>query len=564
MASRTPSYIYQSPHGIWYFQVWIPAGFREKCGQKKLIRKSLRTRSRKHALRLARGLWVKVEQEQYEDRIDQEADEDERMYFRGKSIAAQLTEDGVDTNNPYEVSRLIEELPDYDIKALALYENTLANLKEKESESTPVPVVPTRPPVSNVPSLPVTPQEPSTGITPSTLRLSDVVEKWIHFNAKVRTKKPWSKGSVKKYRPDVMMMVNMVGNPLVHELTDEMLRDLYEERLPSMPKSVGVKAIYHTGGEPVVGDDGKPMFYANGKPKTTPIWKPIDEILEIAKKTNSARYQQGTIARSALNVITFLKWAERKKYVKPGLHVVLEDLADSADLKEEKGTYFTDGDLRLLFENDSYQEGLLRNRPYRHWIPLLLIYTAGRLGEVSQLRVQDVEKKDGIWVMHIHSYDELSTVKGKVSNRTVPLHKELEKLGFRTFVEQMKAKGETNLFPVLSPLQDDNHWGRAATRWFNGESVNGEWKKGYMEQCGIAKVDANGKKNLHSFRYTWITHAKWRNIGEDMARELTGHSLGKKKDVHMNYEGEYPLADRKKAMNKIAYDFDVGSIMKWC
>jgi hypothetical protein len=90
MASRTPSYIYQSPHGIWYFQLRVPARYRQKCGDKKLIRKSLGTRNRQHALRLARRMWVEVEHKKYdwEDQADRDMAADERMYFRGKSLAA--------------------------------------------------------------------------------------------------------------------------------------------------------------------------------------------------------------------------------------------------------------------------------------------------------------------------------------------------------------------------------------------------------------------------------------------------------------------------------------------
>ncbi len=197
----------------------------------------------------------------------------------------------------------------------------------------------------------------------------------------------------------------------------------------------------------------------------------------------------------------------------------------------------------------------------------MLLYTGARLTEVSQLRIQDVEKVDGIWTILIRKYDESSTVKGEKDPsyvRMVPLHKELEKLGFRKFVDEMKRRAQTHLFPVLSPAKGSTNWGSDASKWFNGETVRGIRKEGYLEQCDISKVDANGmKKNLHSFRYTWITCAKWKNLNDAMSRELCGHTSGKKSDVHMNYEGDYQLADRKKAMNKIEYNFDVDSIMKW-
>lgn len=265
MASRTPSYIYQSPHGIWYFQVWIPTQFREKCGRKKLIRKSLGTRNRKHALRLARKLWVKVEKQKYdwEDQAEQDIAADERMYFTGKSLSAQVEEEGIDLENAFERDNFFENLTDWEIKALAFYENYQFEQPQAEFVAAAAPQAP--PPLPN-------PSAPVITVPPSNHRLSDIVDKWIHFNTKVRNQeKRWAVSSVKKFRSTVTMMVNMVGNPLAHELTKALLRDKYADLLPTMPKGIGNKKIYHSGREPVVGDNGKPLLDAKGKSKTAPV-----------------------------------------------------------------------------------------------------------------------------------------------------------------------------------------------------------------------------------------------------------------------------------------------------
>ena len=180
MASRTPSYIYQSPHGIWYFQLWIPARYRQKCDDKKLIRKSLGTRNRQHALRMAKRLWVQVEKKKYdwEDQAERDIAADERMYFRGKSLSAQVKEEGIDLTNPYEKDNFFETLTDWEIKALAFYENyqfEQRQANEPESVVTPAPIE-----SGSVAA-------PSTG---TNLRLSAIVEKWIHFNTKRKKKRP--------------------------------------------------------------------------------------------------------------------------------------------------------------------------------------------------------------------------------------------------------------------------------------------------------------------------------------------------------------------------------------
>jgi integrase len=68
-----------------------------------------------------------------------------------------------------------------------------------------------------------------------------------------------------------------------------------------------------------------------------------------------------------------------------------------------------------------------------HWVPWLAAYTGARSGELAQLRRQDVEEIDGVWLLKITP--EAGTVKTN-EVRLVPLHSHLIDLGFPTFVQQ--------------------------------------------------------------------------------------------------------------------------------
>ena len=37
---------------------------------------------------------------------------------------------------------------------------------------------------------------------------------------------------------------------------------------------------------------------------------------------------------------------------------------------------------------------------WRYWIPLVCLFTGARLGEIAQLRTEDVRRERGIWFMH--------------------------------------------------------------------------------------------------------------------------------------------------------------------
>lgn len=42
---------------------------------------------------------------------------------------------------------------------------------------------------------------------------------------------------------------------------------------------------------------------------------------------------------------------------------------------------------------------------WRYWIPLVCLFTGARLGEVAQLRIEDVRRERGVWFIHISNDD---------------------------------------------------------------------------------------------------------------------------------------------------------------
>ena len=84
----------------------------------------------------------------------------------------------------------------------------------------------------------------------------------------------------------------------------------------------------------------------------------------------------------------------------------------------------------------------------KRWVPWLLAYTGARLGEVAQLRKQDLRKAGEGWVITITP--EAGTVKTDEA-REVPLHEHLEALGFDAFVSKAKAPGTSSLIREKPP-----------------------------------------------------------------------------------------------------------------
>jgi integrase len=89
----------------------------------------------------------------------------------------------------------------------------------------------------------------------------------------------------------------------------------------------------------------------------------------------------------------------------------------------------------------------------KRWVPWLLAYSGARVGEMLQLRKQDVRIKEGVWTLLI------TPDAGKVKNkraREVPIHEHLIELGLIDFVDAAAA-GPLFVTPgeggdVLGPL----------------------------------------------------------------------------------------------------------------
>jgi integrase len=90
----------------------------------------------------------------------------------------------------------------------------------------------------------------------------------------------------------------------------------------------------------------------------------------------------------------------------------------------------------------------------KRWVPWLQCYTGSRVGEMAQLRKQDLRRVGDLWVLNVTP--EAGTVKGGEA-REIPLHRHLVEMGFPAFVMAAPV-GHLFLTPaedgdVLGPLQ---------------------------------------------------------------------------------------------------------------
>ena len=217
-----------------------------------------------------------------------------------------------------------------------------------------------------------------------------------------------------------------------------------------------------------------------------------------------------------------------------------------ADSGKGKRLPFALDELQAIFASPVYANG---DRPKggkgeaAYWLPLLGLFTGARLEEIGQLRVSDVQRReypdqDGKmlagWFLHItEATDErgqANRIKNAASERLVPLHPELERLGFIAYVEKLKDQ-QGRVFPDLV----SNIYGRLTAKW-------GEWFGPYMRKvCGIT----DKRKVFHSFRHTFKDYTRRAKMPEGIQRQLMGHAG---KDVADDYGSGYDLHSLAEAM----------------
>lgn len=199
--------------------------------------------------------------------------------------------------------------------------------------------------------------------------------------------------------------------------------------------------------------------------------------------------------------------------------------------KERARVPFDDEALQRLFSGPVHKDGA---RPSQgrgdaaYWLPLIALFTGARLEEIAGLLRTDLVELDyrdesgreqRAWFFRFRpDLERNRSLKTLGSERTVPVHPELIRLGLiRYATSQPKDKGG-QLFPLLTAHSS----GKRAHKW-------GQWFGSYLRDvCGVA----DKRIVFHSFRHSLKDAARESEVPEELQRAIMGHSA---KDVAGSY-----------------------------
>ncbi|MDE4917466.1 integrase [Cupriavidus metallidurans] len=171
------------------------------------------------------------------------------------------------------------------------------------------------------------------------------------------------------------------------------------------------------------------------------------------------------------------------------------------------------------------------------WLPLLACFSGARLEEIGQLKQGDFKESAGPRKIDYFVIDnaEGKSTKTKTSNRDVPLHPVLIRLGLLNYVASLPGP-DARLFPDLMP-------GTYGTLTANFSKWFGKFLR---LELGIT----DKRKTFHSFRHGFATNWRACELPEHVRFAIEGHAAG---SVGAKY-GEIPLSLLAKKMNKLVIE----------
>ena len=130
-----------------------------------------------------------------------------------------------------------------------------------------------------------------------------------------------------------------------------------------------------------------------------------------------------------------------------------------------------------------------------------------RLDEICQLKLEDVYKDGKYEVIRVQISDD-TKLKNIQSERIIPIHPILKKLGFIDYCDYLKRKKKDRVFWELN--KDRDGYGRNIGRFFMK----------YLKKIGVWEYQ---NKVFHSLRHTFITNLLQNGVREEIVNGLDGH-----------------------------------------
>jgi integrase len=247
----------------------------------------------------------------------------------------------------------------------------------------------------------------------------------------------------------------------------------------------------------------------------------IREAIDQNRSAELPTLSAGTINNKYLSPLsTFCRWLVSNDIIEKNPAEGIRVHLPKGHKRIKKRLPFNSDQLNLIFssplftsqasESDILNRGSDQVRDHRFWAPLIALWSGARANEIGQLAVSDVILLDNIWCMSFTEDGGTGDkrLKTAAARRIVPVHPELEQLGFLHYVEQLRRCGEMRLFPKWAKGQDGYY-----------SSILSKWFARFLTSIGLT----DRRLVFHSFRHTFKDALRRAMVEERIQDALMGH-----------------------------------------
>lgn len=490
-------YIFRSPYGVFYFRLALPSSLRTQYPNlPKEIRKSLRTKDQDKALQLA---------QQYQTQLITLLKKATSIMEITKAIKLFETEalkpEVIDTLSPQQIDELkqtinkmwhqhdwlderglLSKINGHDFMEMdslynqykPIYSEAATEVRQNQRQADVTAAMQflqgnATAPIANAQST------SSVNTTGSQHLFSAVIKNFKQENIKAGN---WGEKAKGEYEKTFNLFIAVVGDKPLNTLTHSDTRQ-FKEALQNLPTNYKKKPEYRN--------------------KT---------LTDILSQPNQDTLSDTTINKHLQKIGSFFNYAKRHGYMESNLAEGMQ-IKQRKVREQDKRDVFTQAELTAIFTSKIYQSPPQIKFAYKHWLPLLALFTGARLNELCQLYTSDVYEVDEVWVIDINDNTDDKKIKTADSVRLIPVHNKLIELGFIQFVNNRKKRKLERLFPAL-PYSEAEGYSRTPSKWFTN----------FKASIGIPK---DRKKAFHSFRHTFTNTLKQLGIEEAVTAALIGH-----------------------------------------
>ncbi len=263
--------------------------------------------------------------------------------------------------------------------------------------------------------------------------------------------------------------------------------------------------------------------------------KTLVEISDIARSKNMKAMAPLTINKYVNKLSAMLNWAVEEELLdhNPAIGLKVADPVHAQD----KRLPFSDHQLQKIFTALSDKSGA------EYWVPHIGLYNGLRLNEICQLNVEDVIVQDKIWCFNITRQTDRGVddkvLKTKASERAVPIHPHLMKLGFMRYLKQFERKPRGKLFPDIKP----------GTTGYRSDQFS-KWFARFLKS-----IDADAERtSFHSFRHNFRDALREADVRHEIAMLLGGWSDRSNSRASQAFYGRgYSMSVVAEELGKVGY-----------